>query len=583
MLTKIIQPFCFVTILFLSSTCPAQTVQHVIDYTSSPLPTTLCNVFNVSSPYSIGGYTHFPVSGGVTFDATNLVLATDYAVSPTSSNLGTAYAIRFPFKKGNTYAFQFNAKGTDGSGGNTNFPYVNVSLFSQLPDPNKTDPIDCGPVGQDKWSSLTQSILGGFYTTKNTASYTIASYTATSSATQYLIILAYGGSTSSNTALISKITISETAPVPAPSFTLSQDITSISCGSITPVKFTVNNNGVPNITDYTWNLGANNGWLINGSPAPQTISTGTTNTLTLTPEYGSPSIKLTATVTFGSNTFTTSESEVTVTPAYSFITGSSAICPDASPANYSIDLPFNSTVAWTSSIDGIVTIGSPTSAQTTLTGIAPGKTRLTATITGSCPSNASTLVTVTSLPVGFGLSQNIPACQGGVVTPCYFTAVPAPNESFQGYTFYWGFTSNGVYHSIGGSGSSIAPKFTIGSYELSVSASNACGETDAVTSDFNIFRCSSYSASSVQISPNPAINNIKIQEVDSATSIPVAETNITAVEIVNKMGITSYRKQFVKGIANNIIIPVGQLTNDIYTIRIFDGKKWIAHQILVQH
>jgi len=133
-------------------------VQHVIDYTSSALPTTVCNVFNNATPYSIGSYAHFPVSGGVTFDGTNLVLATNYAFSPTSSNLGTAYAIRFPFKKGYTYAFQFNAKGTDGSGGNTNFPYVNVSLFSQLPDPNNTDPTACGAVGQDKWSSLTQSL-----------------------------------------------------------------------------------------------------------------------------------------------------------------------------------------------------------------------------------------------------------------------------------------------------------------------------------------------------------------------------------------------------------------------------------------
>jgi len=98
MLKKFIQPFCFVTILFLSSTCPAQTVQHVIDYTSSPLPTTLCNVFNTATLASIGGYAHFPVSGGVTFDGTNLVLATDYAVSPTSSNLGNSYVIQFKAK-----------------------------------------------------------------------------------------------------------------------------------------------------------------------------------------------------------------------------------------------------------------------------------------------------------------------------------------------------------------------------------------------------------------------------------------------------------------------------------------------------
>jgi hypothetical protein len=66
----------------------AQINTYTINYSGS-LPVSNCNSFNVVTPYKIGGLTHLPVSGGVQFDGTNLVLQTQYSTS-TVSNLGTA-------------------------------------------------------------------------------------------------------------------------------------------------------------------------------------------------------------------------------------------------------------------------------------------------------------------------------------------------------------------------------------------------------------------------------------------------------------------------------------------------------------
>jgi hypothetical protein len=161
MTKKRIQHIFLLTIFVFSSILlNAQTVAHPIDYSKSGLSTTdNCNVLqDVSSAVKIGGYVHLPCAGGVTFDGTNLVLKTLYTFSPTSSNLGTAYAIAFPFKAGYIYSLSAVAKGTDGSGGNVNFPYILFSPFNTNPAPA---PTDCGAVGQDKWGTLQQGAVGG--------------------------------------------------------------------------------------------------------------------------------------------------------------------------------------------------------------------------------------------------------------------------------------------------------------------------------------------------------------------------------------------------------------------------------------
>lgn len=97
--------------IIINNTANSQIV-HTINYTTSGLPTSssICNVFNMTPAHTVGGFEHWPVSGGATFDGTNLKLQTQYAFSPTSSNLGTAYAIKIPFQAGHSYSFQFTTK-----------------------------------------------------------------------------------------------------------------------------------------------------------------------------------------------------------------------------------------------------------------------------------------------------------------------------------------------------------------------------------------------------------------------------------------------------------------------------------------
>src|SRR6185437_1497944 len=104
---------------------------------------------------------------------------------------------------------------------------------------------------------------------------------------------------SSSTIEINKITITETPP--SVSFTLPAS-TTFGCGAATLQTFTVTNvYGTTGITNYAWNLGsASNNWLYNGNPAPQTISTGTTGSISLTPVCGKVQSNVYATVTTNS-------------------------------------------------------------------------------------------------------------------------------------------------------------------------------------------------------------------------------------------------------------------------------------------
>jgi len=125
MLIKIFRSLSFIFIL---AFCSTSFSQNVIDYSTSGLPTSLCNVFNTATPAKVGGYTHYPVSGGVSFDGSKLVLNTQYG-SGLSANYGTAYAIGYPFTSGNSYVIGITGYGVDGSGG-TNRPTITAYLFT---------------------------------------------------------------------------------------------------------------------------------------------------------------------------------------------------------------------------------------------------------------------------------------------------------------------------------------------------------------------------------------------------------------------------------------------------------------------
>lgn len=135
----------------------------------------------------------------------------------------------------------------------------------------------------------------------------VFNYNSLTTAQSYLMVAAIPQANSvDQTILIRKITITETPP--PVTFTLPSSI-SLQCGTNAPQTFSVTNvYGTTGITNYTWNLGSSsNGWLYNGNPAQPTISTGNSNSISLTPVCGGVQSSVSATVTANGNQYNTTQ------------------------------------------------------------------------------------------------------------------------------------------------------------------------------------------------------------------------------------------------------------------------------------
>jgi hypothetical protein len=105
-----------------------------------------------------------------------------------------------------------------------------------------------------------------------------------------------------------------------------------------------------------------------------------------------------------------------------------------------------------------------------------------------------------------------------------------------------------------------------------------CGNSFVSSKFIYLNNCTSF-----MVAPNPATEAITITETDDNTGERIREMNVNAVEIINKMGDVVLRKQYKVKNIGSLKIPVGHLRSDLYTIRIFDGIEWEAHQVLIAH
>ena len=223
------------------------------------------------------------------------------------------------------------------------------------------------------------------------------------------------------------------------SFVLAASPTTITCGTTTPVTFTVSNPAnISGITGYVWNLGTNSGWQYNGIPAPATISTAT-NTLTLTPTCGSTLSNVFTSVVAGTSSCNTNTSTVSIALPTMAINPTGAFC--TATANYSIiGLPCNASVAWTVTPSGIVSPTTSNSNTPTFTKVTNGTILLKAVISNACGQT-----TTINKSIVVGAAQLIPS-----FTPGYWTNIPNPPSTLYGTgcftSTYKGmtFTYNGV-------------------------------------------------------------------------------------------------------------------------------------------
>jgi hypothetical protein len=558
--------------------------QTIIDYQSiSPAN---CNIF--SPKINVNTIPHKTVFGQPAYNTTNksVILKCDYT---SNFNKGTQYKLLYPFKQGYTYKITLSAKNmTAAAFGNI---YDQIGLYMDNDNSLTNGNSSCNGPEVVSLAGSVNTINPDFFVDYDFNFYTLSS--------NYSTFYVY--STPSVGCIpiiqnieIKKITITETPP--PVSFTIPAT-TAFACGSTTATNFSVSNvYGTSGVTNYTWNLGATpNGWLYNNAAAPATVSTNTTNTISVTPVCGNVPKNISATVTANGTAYNTNTSTVSVTQPGMSINGSGLICTGSS--GYSITgLPCNATISWATSPSAILTPATSTSATPTFTKTGNGLVTLSAVVTGCGsvqpalfkqisagvyqPSQVSFLATAN----GGSTLYPQPFCLGATV---YFKL---DDYSYLDATSYqWTYAPNWQY--ISGAGTrtlglrlvsvvSSQPQYPNTAY-VGVLIGNACGSSNVINPTFYPYN-PNCTGSRFAVSPNPSTDVISITQKEEAASRVKSVVEIQEVQIADKMGVIKLQQKFGKGISR-ATISVSALPNDVYTIRIFDGQNWQAEKIIIQH
>lgn len=572
---------------FLNSLSKAQqTITTIINYETGwqgNLNHTTCNIFNISPFSIINGITHYPVSGGVLRSSSSPVVLKTKGDPQNRNNFvaGVAYAFSYPIKAGFTYNVSAEVFRVKNAGGTT-LAQTNFEIGStlNLPDPNQagTNPTACGMVPYSKLIPIAAFRIGAVQINNSSAQTfnVIQNFTPTTNYS-FFTILAYGDLIADEVNVnIKKITINETHP-----FSLSPNTIDIPCGNVVTQTFTVNNaTNAPGVTNYTWNLGANNGWLFNNAPAPSTISTGTSNTLTLTPDCGKALSNVTATVTVGGINYNTNTAAISVSqPGYT-ISGASSICSGSS--SYSVNgLVCNSTVVWTSPPSNLATLSSLATSSTTLTVTGnSGDFTLTANVT-SC--GVTTPVTLPVKVGGFTASDYTLTAGGSSTQPLlwcsgrtYSFAIGGPNPSNIAWTppTGWTITYNGGSYCVMRAPAGSTPP----SDAVTVTLNEPCGTqvTKTFQTAFSTSACTGTDPR-FTFSPNPAPTFLNVSVASGFRTSGVTIRRIQVVRVAT--GLTVTDTNYTNGVLDATIVTSGYAPGS-YTLRVFDGTIWAAYQFL---
>jgi|GEM_PF-2851350 hypothetical protein len=174
----------FLLLSLFTSTKSFSQVNYTINYSTSGLSTSNCNVFNVSGGVSVGGYAHDAVIGGASFDGTGINLKTIYSdqVDPNGNetivNQGTDYAIQFPFQSGYVYQIQLFADQSGNYG--PLYPSLWVNIASSLPATSNT----CGAANN---AQIIESLGSGLVSSTSYTTYTFGGFTAPAGSNYFLI------------------------------------------------------------------------------------------------------------------------------------------------------------------------------------------------------------------------------------------------------------------------------------------------------------------------------------------------------------------------------------------------------------
>lgn len=404
----------------------------------------------------------------------------------------------------------------------------------------------------------------------------------------------------------------------APAFTISPASMEINCTVVPTQTFTVSTTGtlVCPVT-YDWNLGASNGWLLNGSPAPATFTT-TDNFVTLTAASGTvlpSSVKVTPVLNG------TSLTEITATilraaPNYGMLGGTTNLCSGTSPSFYIYNSPSGSTYSWGAIAKApsynyhVVDVTTSSASSTTISKAADGIVDLSCRVENVC-GQVSTLTRQDIRVGGYANGSTIsgytlayPPCYTPLCTPPAVSnpiSVTSPGGTLvytgsaynntennvniyntelssgtwtleQGTVFYWSSTSGNFMKFYPGGASPNYVKFRL-------TATTACG---TVAYDFNFYP-TTYSPPFFRVAPNPAKDRLTLTVGDRTTTkglmTVTPESNIQEVTIFDREGRPVKKQRFGKGLTQTSL-DVSNLKPGLYMIRIFDGKGYSTEKFV---
>lgn len=556
---------------------------QTIDYAYEQLSTSSCNIF--ASTTVVDNYNHLTALSRPKYSDNSILL--DCKANNSTSVLSTIYSINYSFKVGYNYKISVYYKGVKDAADPF---YPNVGFKISITNGGTDAGSNC--VSPSSYSlsnanSFTQGSSGSSYAWANN----LVNVTITQAA-NYLLVGAFPYPNTSYLAsvYIRKIQIVETPP-PMP-FTL-PSTTNVPCGSASPVTFTVTNvNNTPNVTNYTWNLGATpNGWLYNGSAAPQTVSTGTTNTISLSPGGGTLS-NINATVTAGGNTYNTNTSNINITPPSLSITGNSAFCTSET---YSVaNLPSGASVSWSASPLTIVYFTNANGSQITANKSNAGIFSLTAIVTSSCGTDTITRNYLTAgIPAGGDIwtsgdqsiilqswaegrnyiyeNTEVHFHIGGATSASQY-AYSAGNLSNTPFFDGWDF----VFYMYPNNWATFAVNVTSGGCNETLHYDfQSIGWPRSVPKHVNSeIKNDEKLKYHYRIAPDPVSSELNIYVDDQNL-----KNSMQRVVIVDMSGKILMRQNYSPN-TNKVSLNVSNLPSTVYVARIYDGKKWTSIKFL---
>ncbi len=572
----------FALLITVSEIDAQQVINYKTGFGSAPdNVSNACNLFNQSTQFTIGTFKHWPVSGGVVRTSDSPIELKTRGGTSTTTTKGTAFAIEYAIKSGYKYSISINAYRI--SPQNNAAIYVEVAARQALPNPNTdgTDPTACGFVQLSQLTAVQSfkiSVNNLTINSENAANLAAVQNWTAPQDRSFFTFLVYGGNNAEDASVfINSITITETAP--QPSFTLAASPTSIACGSTAPVTFTATGSNIPNgaTVSYNWNLGANNGWLYNGSAVSSTISTGTNNSITLTPDCGKPLSSISATITANGNNYNTSNSaSISITsPSYS-ISGVSSLCSGST--DYALNgTVCGSSIAWVAPPSNLATLSSLTTSPTTLTyGGTSGNFNLTANVT-SCG-----ITTPVTLPIhvgGYGSDFKMSSTLSNPPYYCLNDVVTFNISGGHGANYNWSWPAG--WTAVSSQGNSYIQLKATGTNPpigaVSVQYNDLCGNLiskgDIVVLDINCG--SAYVPFTVYPNPTP-VGTSFLTVAQKLSTYPISR-----IQIFNPYGLINFDQTYNQVPSAQINIA-NWTTTGIYVVKILSGGQWYSVKFLLQ-